>query len=253
MTELYLHVGLPKTGTTTIQYFMGHNRAVLEAHGVCYPDLGFEFFRTNPYRNGRFLSVSYVDEETGQKTKSRPCIEYESLLDKLEKLGRRYGKLVLSDESIWSFRANQPVFWQNLKNDLAKRNIDLHFVVYIRRQDSFVLSLYREKIKRSDIDLTFYEYLDWLREHKYPMDFAAYMDMLTKILDLDHIHIRVFERQQFQGEEHTLISDFLNIIGLSLKDGFKVLPNENASVDGTYLTMQYYLNTLSTPPTCLRH
>lgn len=247
MTDLYLHVGLPKTGTTTIQYFLGHNREVLEAHGVCFPDLELQFFRVNPYRNGRFLSVAYVDE-SGKKTKSRPHADYESILDKLGKCAKHYNKLVLSDESIWSYRAGQPVFWQNLKDDLAERNIDLHFVVYVRRQDSFVQSLYREKIKRSDIDQTFHEYLDWLKKHKYPLDYATYMDMLSAILPKENIHIRVFERGQFQGEEHTLLSDFLEVIGLSLKDGFEVLPDENMSVDGTYLKMQYYLNTLSEAP-----
>ncbi len=249
MTELYLHVGLPKTGTTSIQYFMGHNRAVLKKHGICYPKLNYTYPVTNPYRNGRFLSTPFVeDEETEKKTKDRPCAEYESLLDHLAEIAPKYEKIVLSDESIWSYRAKQPFFWQNLKDDLAKRNLDLHFIVYVRRQDQFVLSLYKEKIKRSFTNLTFYEYLDWLKKHKYPLDYAAYIDMLTNILDRTHIHIRIFEKEQFQGEEHNLLSDFLDILGLSLKDGFETLPNENSSVDGTYLTMQYYLNSLSEPP-----
>ena len=35
--RVYLHVGLPKTGTTHIQEMLWHNRARLAAQGVLYP------------------------------------------------------------------------------------------------------------------------------------------------------------------------------------------------------------------------
>ena len=34
---LYLHIGLPKTGTTSIQNYLFENREALMQRGVCYP------------------------------------------------------------------------------------------------------------------------------------------------------------------------------------------------------------------------
>lgn len=39
MKTLYLHIGTPKTGTTSIQEFMVCSREALQKHGICYPDI----------------------------------------------------------------------------------------------------------------------------------------------------------------------------------------------------------------------
>src|SRR5882724_4089086 len=38
--QLYLHIGFPKTGTTSIQMWLTENATALAAHGVLYPATG---------------------------------------------------------------------------------------------------------------------------------------------------------------------------------------------------------------------
>ena len=38
--QIYLHIGFPKTGTTSIQTWLTEHAAALAAHGVLYPAIG---------------------------------------------------------------------------------------------------------------------------------------------------------------------------------------------------------------------
>jgi hypothetical protein len=55
MSELYLHIGSPKTGSTSIQEIFAHNRNVLEKQGYIYPgnnpDHHFLYFASEAPRN----------------------------------------------------------------------------------------------------------------------------------------------------------------------------------------------------------
>lgn len=63
MKTLYLHIGIPKTGTTSIQHFCHENRDILSSNGYFYPDFPFEYIYIGKYRNGSFLETRYVDRE----------------------------------------------------------------------------------------------------------------------------------------------------------------------------------------------
>lgn len=244
MSTVYLHIGMPKTGTTAIQYFLTDNPVTLKKHGICFPDFNFRFPSVGVRRNAHFLACSYVDEN-GKKDVSRPIEQYASIMDQIEKLGKEYDKLILSDEALWRARSRQPEFWERLKRDLAERGLDLCVIVYLRRQDSFMESLYRQKVKESATQKDFHSYLSYIADI-YPLDYPAYMDMLSGILGKENLFIRIYEKGQYKGAEHNIFSDFLDIFGLTLQDGFEIRQREqNISLDGIRLDIQRILNPLS--------
>lgn len=58
MATLYIHIGTPKTGSTSIQNFLKMNEQALERHGVIHPVIDIpeitpKSYRT--YRNANFL------------------------------------------------------------------------------------------------------------------------------------------------------------------------------------------------------
>lgn len=62
MARVILHLGMPKTGTTSIQYSLSEARATLAAQDIVYPDLGanhsvriFDAFSEIPHRRHRRL------------------------------------------------------------------------------------------------------------------------------------------------------------------------------------------------------
>lgn len=246
MATVYLHIGLPKTGTTSIQNFLTDNEDILKQHGIIFPDLGLRYPNVGYRRNAHFMIADYIDENK-KHFPDRPCADYDSSFDKIAELAKEYDRIILMDEAIWRGSKKRSDFWPQLKNDFERRNLDLRIIVYFRRQDSYVQSLYAQKIK-SDKSYTFYEFLDFLKDVDYPLDFASYMDRLSAIFGKDKLILRVFEKGQYMGPEHNLFSDFLDIFGLTLSDGFEI-KNElhNRTLEGTYLEMRRRLNLLPVP------
>ena len=235
MATVYLHIGLPKTGTTAIQHFLRDNNTALEKHGICYPDLGLDYSSVSPYRNGHFLVPYFKGEDLPT---------YESSLNQLEEIGNRFEKIILSDEALWRFGEQRPEAWEKLLDDLKERGLRLHIIVYLRRQDRFLLSYYRQRVKGVHTDLSFYDCLDELRE-MYPLDYYAYMNMLSGTIGRESLSVRVYEKDQFQGNARNLYSDFLSVFDLPLGEEFTT-PNEtlNETLDDTNLELRRILNTL---------
>lgn len=247
MATVYLHIGLPKTGTTAIQFFLDNNREILQKHNVCFPDFGLRYPRVNPFRNAHFM-IDAFEKHVGSRDLTQPDDGYQSILDRIGELAKQYDKIILSDESLWRFGDSFPDFWRKLRNDLQKRNLGLRVVVYLRRQDNFVLSFYRQRVKKFRTGLSFYDYLEEIKKN-YRMDYLSYMDMLSDCIGKENLIIRVYEKEQFQGEEHSLLSDFLSIFDLSLKDGFEAEHQEyNLSLYGPRFELQRILNTLPVSP-----
>jgi hypothetical protein len=243
MATLYLHIGMPKTGTTAIQNFLTDNAEALNKHGICYPDLGFRYPSIGIPRNAHFLIASYI-EENGKKTHRRPAAEYEPGLDQLADLARRYDRIILSDEAIWRGSTTREDFWPRLKEDLAKRSLDLKIIVYLRRQDLWVQSFWAQKVKKGTT-MTFQEYLKYMDEVSYPVNYYPYMDMLASVFGKDALVIRLYEKEQYEGEQHSLLSDFLNIFGVPLSEDFTMKKEfYNPSLAGNSIEMRRLLNNL---------
>lgn len=235
MTTVYLHIGLSKTGTTAVQNFLTGNDEVLKSHGICYPDLDLRYRAASWRRNAHFLIKEDPTLSGG---------EYGIAFDKITELGKKYDKIFLSDEALWGHGGKNPDFWPRVKADFDKRGFDLRIIVYLRRQDSFVQSLYCQKIKSASTALSFADYMSEL-EAEYPLDFLTHMDALADVVGKENLIIRVYENGQYEGAEHNIFSDFLGIFGLSLSDGFKLKKEiYNVSLDGSWLEMHRLLNSL---------
>lgn len=243
MSTVYLHIGIPKTGTTALQNFMAQNPEALQQHGICFPDFGYRYPNIGIYRNGHFLISPYFSEE-GKKFNNRPGNEYEEGLDKVAALAKEYDRIVLTDEAIWKGSKNRPDFWPRLKEDLKKRNLGLKIIVYFRRQDLWIQSFWAQKIKTGS-GLTFQEFIVSMRENNYPMDYYEYLNMLSDIFGKEALIPRVYEKGQYRGKEHTLVSDFLDIFGVALDDSFTIEEKiYNTTLTGNPLEMRRLINTL---------
>ena len=64
MKTLYLHIGTPKTATSSIQKFLAQNREVLESEGYVFPKSLHRYLNVNSRRNGHFL-VQKVEKREG--------------------------------------------------------------------------------------------------------------------------------------------------------------------------------------------
>lgn len=245
MATVYLHIGTPKTGTTSLQNFLSDNGEALNRHNICYPDFGFRYPQVGVLRNGHFLVTTKYRDEKNNRILEKERADYEKGLDLLEECAENYSKIILSDEGVWRASLySRNNFWSNLKKDLEERQLDIKIIVYLRRQDLFIQSQWMQKVKERFCG-DFKDYLAYIARTGYPLDYYEYLHNLERVFGKDALIVRVFEKGQFLGEEHTIHSDFLNIFGLKLSDGFQMNQEfYNQSLEGNYLELKRFLNVM---------
>lgn len=249
MATVYVHAGLPKTGTTALQRFLWENGKELHKHGIAYPHMEYKYPGVGFYRNGHFLLAPYVDEN-GKEHHNRPCREFDAAMDELKRVAEKYDRIIVSDEIIWRTRWKWKNYWTQIRDAFAARGMDMKIIVYLRRQDLWTESFWAQMVKGGGSTHSFDQFFELFLKNTCYVDYYEYMQHLAPIVGKENIIIRIYEKGQYKGKEGTLHSDFLDIFGLSLDDGFKLEGEiQNTRMDGAYLEIRRILNSISeTPP-----
>ncbi len=241
MAKVYLHIGTAKTGTTALQRFFAKNRELLEQQGIIYPDTGIYYENVENNRNAHFLVGERFDSSWNHLREQEER-EFEQGLDFLKEIGENHSTILLSDESLWYRGGVNPELWEKLKKGFDQRGLEVKIIVYFRRQDSFVESHWAQQV-RGGATLSFYEYIHSDSFKEYPLNYYEHLSVIAESFGKENIIVRPFESQQYQGEEKTIYSDFLNILGLELSSGFEVArPYQNMKLKGHYLEILRMLN-----------
>lgn len=239
MPTLYLHIGMPKTGTSYIQKFLKENRNVLKEKGYVFPIFP-EVPNVLPQRNARFLLHTYRDEK-GKADKAKTLEIWNSNFDYISELFTKYDNMIMSEESIWGLNKKNNRFWKKLKKEVDNRGIDCKVIAYLRRQDLFEQSHWAQKVQEYET-CTFNEYINGVSRDR--LYYYTRLNDIAKFMGKENIIVRVYEKQQWGGTQKNLISDFFETVGLELTEEF--LPPEksvvNISLSGKYLAFKHYMN-----------
>lgn len=219
MSTLYLHIGTPKTGTSAIQRFLPMNEELLKEQGFCYPDLGYRFSGIGKNRNAHFLvyrqrCISETEEET-QRIRQLEDEYFYKGLDKIKEIMNIYPNVILSDENIWNGYVKRENFWETLNDALSERGINLKVIVYLRRQDLVIESYWIQRVKEM-LQMSFQDYISSGKYKYFKLDYYKQLKYIAEIIGKENIIVRAYEKQQYEGSGNTLISDFLNILGLKM-------------------------------------
>lgn len=243
MKTLYLHIGTPKTGTSALQHFFANNRKLLEEKGVYFPDLGFRFPDIGKHRNAHFLSYKKYIEKKQRDYETEKAIR-DAGIQKLDEAFQDHDTILLSDEHIWNEKEMIGQTLPALKSHFAEQEIQIKVIVYLRRQDQVIQSFWAQKIKESSA-ISFEKYMEKEKYRFFRLDYAARLQEFADVLGRDNIIVRCYEKQQYQGEQKTIMSDFLQILGLEVTDEYKNSDKVyNISLEGAYLEVKRLFNTL---------
>lgn len=233
-STVYIHPGLPKTGTTAIQIFLRSNQESLAKKGVSYPLFSRKFPGVRIERNGHFLSRTVTDSAFK-----------EDCLQKIISLAEDYDKIVLTDEELWSSACDQSDFWVTLRDRLAEHHIALKMIVYLRRQDAFMASLWAQKIK--GVKVRSFPFKKFIQRELYDVDYYRYLQDVSAIIGRENVLVRPYEFSQFLGKDHSIVSDFLIALDVDYDDSL-VFKNErvNISLGGNILEVKRQLNRVKT-------
>lgn len=246
MATVYLCIGTQKTGTTFLQRFMALNEEALNKQGYSYPRLeSLGFYTTYKYRNGHFLA--YLSRnESRERNYAEEKKKREEAYELLAQVAKEYPNIVLSDEIIWYQSNKYKGFWQEMVEEFKKINCEVKVVVYLRRQDQVLQSLWNQRVKKMPCITDDFD--SWMEEKKYkwfPVDYYAHLKKISDVVGKENLLVRVFERGQFEGEGNTLLSDYLRTIGVELTDDFENGEEEaNFGLSGNFIELKRMMNTM---------
>jgi hypothetical protein len=226
--ELILHIGTHKTGTTSIQHALKDRERELLKKDIYFFTLlpngsNSEVVNTSGWVNGG--PTKHGDLFSGEGLKIRTSAD-----DLAEKLSdNTCSKVIMSAEGLsWIYDADEI---NSLHEALARHFETIRIIIYIRRQDKYVIS-HNQMASRSP-NLPSYGYykggnrsLPEGREH-----YDEYLDYNAKILlwenafGTDNIVVRVFSREALIGSD--AVSDFFSIN--SLGDSYKSITKNTSN------------------------
>ncbi|WP_157020479.1 MULTISPECIES: hypothetical protein [Paracoccus] len=201
MQKIFLHIGTHKTATTWLQHYFARNSDRLNDFGFYYPHAG---------------RVTQAQHRLGQAVFQRP--QQAQSLDGImvwEKLKRElentyYQNIIISSEEFEWIRHPQVI-----KQFLP--NVEIHLIVYLRRQDDYLESLYGQQIRdfQPRISKDIYRYID-----ENSLEFLDYNALLTRwSLASDNITVRIFDKSRMVGGD--IGQDFLALLGINSNEGFE--------------------------------
>lgn len=208
---LYFHIGAPKTGTTSLQYFLDKNQKNLqERFKILYPKFvhGTNVDLTHPNHLYFFNSILNYDDLSAEKNVNE-CIQY------CEE--HQISSIILSLESLLA-NERAPLVVYNLAQ---KFNCPFKIVVYLRRQDYWIESAWKQwghkdkSFKNFNEFSAIYTAIDSVYEANYPFNlnpnWHCLLERWLEFFKPDDFIVRPFERETI-GED--IIDDFMQILGV---------------------------------------
>jgi hypothetical protein len=183
LNRVFIHIGLPKTATSSIQSFLYDNSAFLDQHGYHYLQTGLNHnlkcHHDLVWKLGLHKGPSYVEEDI-EKYK-------QEILDSLsaEVANNQEKDLILSSELltfIGDFQKLDPI----LEIFNGK---EIKYILNLRRQDRFLESLYQQVVKDGVSD-TFDE---WFLKSRGVANYNVLVRKLLQITAKENVIIDMFD------------------------------------------------------------
>ena len=227
--QIFLHVGPPKTGTSSIQRLLSQSYAVLLDRGVLYPRAGrvnsgkqYQHndtsdnidFQFNPIKHkllhwalkGRVVGI---DPET--------CWSY--ILS--EQKQTKSHTILLSDEGFASLSVEQ---MNRLKSLMSGFKVNVIF--YLRDPFSRIVSSYKQSVKIGNCCKSFEGYLAEIVEENRLYSLKVYLERFRDCFGADSLIVRDFDK--IINDDVDLEYDFLKILGIESVD-FEYFKNKDIS------------------------
>jgi hypothetical protein len=237
--DLYLHIGTEKTGTTSIQEFLRSNRGQLLAQGVKFPKL------PGP-PNQISLSTAALEEV---HSSIEHIFDLHSLNDLVafrkdmsatlaEAFADSTCKMAILSNEHCSSRLLQQAEVQTL-HDMLRPFFDRMFiVVYLRRQDEFLLSTYSTAVKTGVTRPASPPRYASRRDLRY--DYWGLLRRWERVFGRDAMICRKFESNALKDGD--VVEDFLQTVGVENDTAFERSPHQNESLDAVSLEFLRLMN-----------
>lgn len=243
IATVYLCIGTMKTGTTSLQSFMRRNAVELDKQGYCYPQIPVLGKNTHN-RNASFLIYRSTNEDENKK-KSEEWEVRKKGYEIVAETAQNYENIVLSEELIWH-HSKRKNFWAEMKEEFERIGCQVKIVVYLRRQDELVQSLWNQNVKSDQRwYITFAEFINERQYSYFPLNYYKKLNQIAEAIGKENVIVRVYEAGQFGGSQNNLISDYTSTLGIELNDSFKRTDaSANQRMRGNFIEIKRIVNSV---------
>ncbi|MCV3538171.1 hypothetical protein L8Y19_03550 [Campylobacter lari] len=212
----YVHIGTPKTGTTTIQNFLFENRSKLKQNKFLYP-LSIE-------KDKQHWKLVTLSCEFQKKADSYNNVFFDKLKNEIDD---KISTIFSSEGFVWSIGDKKNIL--GLKNLLILLGFTKIFIIlYIRNPADLMISFSSQDIKNAHQYIS-YETSPEKHFKKYNFDYKWICESWGEVFGKENLIVRLFDKNEFyQGD---LLKDFIHSIGLEWDDEFIIPPKQNESLD----------------------
>lgn len=226
---LYLHIGLAKTASTTIQYFLHKNKDVLKDRGVFYPSVNdHKFHGKRDEINGRVLYKNLVNET------KRFCQKFweEEFLKQINEAN--VSKVIISEE-LFSF--SNP----SILDKIDLKDFNVKIVVYVRRSVEYLASGWAQAVRSRDYknfngQYTINEFLEQ------PYSVIDNIYNYANKFGNENIILRPLDKSQlFEGN---IYKDICHVLNVEHDDKFVTTTDQNPSLNRNDAEICHAINVL---------
>lgn len=235
MRKVYLHIGMPKTGTTAIQQAFSASRRTLRANGLAYPGDQADHALLIPLFHEKGAHHGYCRRRGLAPTEA--LRSGRELLEDLARLSQTFeGNVLLSSEH---FRTFSDTALEALDAHLAGLGYELHVICYVRHPLAAAVSATQQNVKVGNATLA--ELFAQPRWHSLIRTLTAPM----KSLGHERVIVRPYENARDVGAE----KDILRLVGYggSLDEIAAVRANTSASATAIWLIDAFHQIRRETP------
>jgi hypothetical protein len=232
--ELFLHIGSPKTGTSSIQIFLKSNHKLLHGKGILHPlTFGSKSHLVLP----DLVKGLTPEGDMEDRPESRDELANEVGLRLRQELqDGDYNKIVFSSEFLWRLAEVQQL--EFLRAFLERFFQKIFIVAYIRRQDEFVSSAWSTAVKGGATRPFSPEVLMQAVQRK--VNYWKVLSLWAEVFGRENMIVRKYERPSLKNGD--VVEDFLDAVRIDPGMGFKKSPPRNESLDANALEFLRLLN-----------
>ena len=170
---IYVHAGMSKTGTTSIQKMLTKNQQMLSENGILYPNAA----RKNGIGHHSLASFIKQGKDRDEALKLQAEIE-----------ACEHPTVIVSTELL---ERMSPQKWQSLKTFFAPHHVKI--IYYLRRQDDAIVSMYNELVKKHAVNLDFSTYLETSPRVDL-LDYRTTLSVIEDVFGIQNMSLGIFSQ-----------------------------------------------------------